>query len=133
MTISSIHLSPCYLFEHFSKKTHAIWPVIYDPHPKISQMVALLSAHRCVITRSSLVTTGCLFLHQHNLGKRVIMLRRCFHPRFLICRSLGRCVKFIYSEKVTKFTKSPPIICPMYCQSNNWWRFPKILWPSQNI
>ena len=21
----------------------------------------------------------------------------------------------------------------MYCQSNNWWRFPKILWPSQNI
>ena len=21
----------------------------------------------------------------------------------------------------------------MYCQSNNWWRFHKILWPSQNI
>ena len=21
----------------------------------------------------------------------------------------------------------------MYCQSNNWWRFCKILWPSQNI
>ena len=21
----------------------------------------------------------------------------------------------------------------MYCQSNNWWRFRKILWPSQNI
>ena len=31
------------------------------------------------------------------------------------------------------FTKSPPIICPMYCQSNNWWRFCRILWPSQNI
>ena len=25
------------------------------------------------------------------------------------------------------------IICPMYCQSNNWWRFRKFLWPSQNI
>ena len=42
-------------------------------------------------------------------------------------------LKFIYSEKATKFGKSPPIICPMYCQSNNWWRFRKILWPSQNI
>ena len=31
-------------------------------------------------------------------------------------------VKFIYSEKATKFC----------CQSNNW-RFGKILWPSQNI
>ena len=31
------------------------------------------------------------------------------------------------------FAKSPPIICHMYCQSNNWWRFRKILWPSQNI
>ena len=35
-------------------------------------------------------------------------------------------VKFI-------FVKSSPIICPKYCQSNNWWRFRKILWPSQNI
>ena len=25
------------------------------------------------------------------------------------------------------------MICPKYCQSNNWWRFRKILWPSQNI
>ena len=72
MTISSIHLSPCYLFEHFSKKTHAIWPVIYDPHPKISQMVALLSAHRCVITRSSLVTIGCLFIHQHSRATHTV-------------------------------------------------------------
>ena len=31
------------------------------------------------------------------------------------------------------FAKSPPIICPMYCQSNNWQRFRKIMWPSQNI
>ena len=31
------------------------------------------------------------------------------------------------------FEKSPPIICPMYYQSNIWWRFRKILWPSQNI
>ena len=31
------------------------------------------------------------------------------------------------------FAKHPPIICPMYCQSNNWWRFRKIVWPSQNI
>ena len=24
-------------------------------------------------------------------------------------------------------------VVDMYCQSNNWWRFRKILWPSQNI
>ena len=29
--------------------------------------------------------------------------------------------------------KSPPIICPMYCQSYNWWRSRKILWQSQNV
>ena len=32
-----------------------------------------------------------------------------------------------------KFAKSPQIICPIYCQSNNWWRFQKTLWPSQSI
>ena len=42
-------------------------------------------------------------------------------------------VKFIYSERPQNFAKSPPIICPMYCQSNNWWRFRKNLWPSHNI
>ena len=31
------------------------------------------------------------------------------------------------------FAKSPPQICPMQCQSNLWWRFCKILQPSQNI
>ena len=31
------------------------------------------------------------------------------------------------------FAKSPPIISSIYCQSNNWWLFLKILWPSQNI
>ena len=31
------------------------------------------------------------------------------------------------------FAKSPPIICPMYCESKNWWGFRKFLWPSQNI
>ena len=31
------------------------------------------------------------------------------------------------------FLKSPPIICPMNYQSNNWWRFRKILRPSQKI
>ena len=48
-----------------------------------------------------------------------ILLKLSFYP-----------LKFIYSEKATK---SPPIFCPMYYQSNNWWRFRKILWPSQNI
>ena len=32
-----------------------------------------------------------------------------------------------------KILRNLPNICPMYCQSNNWWRFRKILWPSQNI
>ena len=45
----------------FSKKMHAIWPDIYNPHPKISQMVALLSAHRFVMIKSFLVAIRCLF------------------------------------------------------------------------
>ena len=57
-------------------------------------------------------------------------------------------IKFIYSEKATKFceisssyilrrpqnfAKSPPIIWLAVRRTNNWWRFHKILWPSQNI
>ena len=44
-------------------------------------------------------------------------------------------VKFIYSEKATKFCKIPTnyLSYVLPCQSNNWWRFRKILWPSQNI
>ena len=42
-------------------------------------------------------------------------------------------IYLIYSEKATNFTKSLPIICPMYCQSNNLRRFCKIWWPSENI
>ena len=28
-------------------------------------------------------------------------------------------LKFISSKKATNFAKSPPIICPIYCQSND--------------
>ena len=38
------------------------------------------------------------------------------------------------NQKLHKvFAKSSPTICPIYCQSYNWWRFHKILWPSQKI
>ena len=48
--------------------------------------------------------------------------------------SVGIFVKVhIFWEVHKIFAKSLPIICPMYCQSNNWWRFRKILWPSHNI
>ena len=40
------------------------------------------------------------------------------------CSSLSF-LKFIYSEKAINFAKSPPIICLMYCQSNNWLRLRK--------
>ena len=40
-------------------------------------------------------------------------------------------VKFIYSEKATKFCEISTNY--LYWQSNNWWRFHNILWPSQNI
>ena len=40
---------------------------------------------------------------------------------------------FILKNIYFEIAKSPPIICPMYCQSNNWWRFRKILWASQNV
>ena len=38
-------------------------------------------------------------------------------------------LKFIYSEKATKFCE----ISTVDCQSNLRWRFRKIIWPSQNI
>ena len=56
----------------FSKKMHAIWPDIYNHHPKISQMVALLSAHRFVMIRSSLVTFRCLFIPVVKLKSKFI-------------------------------------------------------------
>ena len=39
----------------------------------------------------------------------------------------------VHLVRPQNFAKSPPILCLMYCQSNNWWRFCKTLWPSQNI
>ena len=46
----------------------------------------------------------------------------------------SRIIKFhIFWEGYKNFAKSPPIICPMYYQSNNLRRFCKIWWPSENI
>ena len=45
-------------------------------------------------------------------------------------------IKFIYSEKATKFCKISTnylIIWLAVHRTNNWWRFRKVLWPSQNI
>ena len=49
---------------------------------------------------------------------------------------LSQSASYLHQDDIRlflRFTESPPIICPMYCQSNNWWRFRKILWPSRNI
>ena len=42
-------------------------------------------------------------------------------------------VKFIYSEKATKFCEISTNYLTAVHRTNNWWRFRKILWPSQNI
>ena len=39
----------------------------------------------------------------------------------------------IFWEGHKNFAKSPPIIWLAVHRTNNWWRFCKILWPSQNI
>ena len=51
---------------------------------------------------------------------------------FFLCESL---VKFIYSEKATKFFRNLPLtfIGLQYIRSKVRGRFRKILWPSQNI
>ena len=36
-------------------------------------------------------------------------------------------------KRPQNFAKSPPIIWLAVHKTNNWWRFRKILWPSQNI
>ena len=40
---------------------------------------------------------------------------------------------YIFWESHKIFAKSPPIIGLAVHGTNNWWRFCKILWPSQNI
>ena len=42
-------------------------------------------------------------------------------------------LKFMFSEKATKFCEIFPFFCRMYCQSKVRGRFRKILWPSHNI
>ena len=42
-------------------------------------------------------------------------------------------VKFIYSEKATKFCKTSTVDLTVTTLTNVRWRFHKILWPSQNI
>ena len=42
-------------------------------------------------------------------------------------------LKFIYSEKATKFCEISTVDLSYILQSNLWWRFRKIMWPSQNI
>ena len=42
-------------------------------------------------------------------------------------------VKFVYSEKATKFCEISTYFCLQYIQTEVKWRFFKILWPSQNI
>ena len=42
-------------------------------------------------------------------------------------------VKFIYSEKATKFCEISYLLLLQYTQSKVRWRFRKILWPSQNM
>ena len=41
-------------------------------------------------------------------------------------------IKFVYSEKATKFAKSPPYFC-LTVDTDVRWRFRKNFWPSQNI
>ena len=42
-------------------------------------------------------------------------------------------VKFIYSEKATKFCEISTVDLTITTLTNLQWRFRKILWPSQNI
>ena len=40
-------------------------------------------------------------------------------------------LKFVYSEKATKFCEISSYFCLLYIQTKVMWRFRKILWPSQ--
>ena len=54
----------------------------------------------------------------------------CFFPK----QDHFYMLKFIYSEKATTFSKiSTNYLTGSTYRTNNWWRFFKILWPSQNI
>ena len=91
------------------------WCIILSTKPNCSNFLLVLcytSIGLCI----SVLNKRCSKLENHTNSVNIFWL------------------KFIYSEKATKFcAKSPLIICLMYCQSNNWCRFCKIVWPSQNI
>ena len=45
----------------------------------------------------------------------------------------GNCIKFIYSEKATKFCEIFPLFCLQYIQTKGRGKFQTFLWPSLNI
>ena len=72
----------------------------------------------------------CYFLDQVKKEKKsasfcIVLLRLSFYGfgvsgcNFICVSVCWNMLKLIYSEKATNFSKSPPFICPMYCQSNN--------------
>ena len=96
---------------------------------------------RCMETLSNNHTIRNMHFVYYTLKPRLYTINLCclcnnvksFFEIILLSVLKFHVLKLIYSEKATKNFESPPIICPMYCQSNNWWRFRKILWPSQNM
>jgi hypothetical protein len=55
-------------------------------------------------------------------------------PQFQILKEIyWLMLKFIYSEKATKFCEIPPYVCLYVQLTKVKWRFRKILWPSQDI
>ena len=77
---------------------------------KIALIFFSIFASRTVV----LFALGCLLLY--------LQVISYYYP-------LSWQLKFIYSEKATKSCE----ISTNYFSSNNWWRFCKILWPSQNL
>ena len=79
-------------------------------------------------------STSICFSFHHKYKSWSIQCRARFEKKIVKLQVKPNFVlKFRYSEKPQNFAKFPSNICLMCCQSNNWGRFCKILWTSQNV
>ena len=119
-------------FINHSVKSHILKFMFSKEATKIDEIfiVDLTLCSKCQIDRADFVNF-CGLLGKLKLWINKLSFRVHLNPMTFFWRS--KLLSSYILRRPQNFVKSPPIICLMFWQSNNWWRFRKILWPSQNI
>ena len=108
----NFHTLHCTWWDHYFQRNY----VMVSPQYLISEDVSLFIFQRAYLAL-------CIYY--------ILIFKKL--PIMKIKRKMKTRLKFIYSEKATKFCKFPPLIGPLLHRTILWWRFRKNVWPSQNI